>query len=122
MPSPAVSEFVALMSPFEHLPLLQGTQVLRIACGGHHTLAITVDGKCYGWGCVDVKQVHPEPLILVPVDVTVDDFSIVVLKKYCTPFTAVHTSPYPVHSFIHDHPCFNIPSAYCTTRPRIRLS
>jgi len=39
----------------------KGTQVLRVASGGHHTLAITTDGKCYGWGCLDVNQVQLPP-------------------------------------------------------------
>ena len=38
-----------------------GARFIRIACGSNHTVACTIDGKVYGWGCHSVGQVALPP-------------------------------------------------------------
>jgi len=38
-----------------------GARFIRVACGSNHTVACTIDGKVYGWGCHSVGQVSLPP-------------------------------------------------------------
>ena len=35
---------------------LKGKNIVRIAGGGHHSIATTANGECYGWGRMDSAQ------------------------------------------------------------------
>jgi len=61
-------EKVGQQKPNRVKGLLEEEEVVDIACGGGHTVAVTKDKKVYGWGSNvsgqlghGMKQVFPEP-------------------------------------------------------------
>ena len=59
---------------FDIGPGFPARQIVKIECGGMHTVALASDGSIYTWGCNDEKALGRKGAENVPLKVEFDDF------------------------------------------------